>query len=158
MFMSFTGYFTHIEFKNFKIISYWNTWWLQMFLTNMFLQLRNQVHQHFVRNLQKELIHVCVQAFVNILHVSRFRLNHIARQYHEQGYAKERRGGFRMAQKYQDQKADTIASIAKLNVREFHFCRGKTARYLPLELSTAKLYKMYMEQTKVEGVKASYFY
>lgn len=56
--------------------------------------------KYFVKNQRRELIPVCVDAFVNLLHMSQFRLNNTAKQYHTTGYAEDRTGGFRMAEKY----------------------------------------------------------
>lgn len=70
--------------------------------------------KYFVKNERRELITVRVDAFVNILHVLRFRLNNIAKQYHIKGYAVDRRGGFCMTAKYTLQKEDIKWFISKL--------------------------------------------
>lgn len=83
--------------------------------------------KYFVRTGERKLIRVCVNAFVNILHVSRFRLNNISDQYHRNGFAKDHRGGFQHTQKekYDAQKED-VKSFIKLHcVKESHYCRSK---------------------------------
>lgn len=72
---------------------------------------------YFVRTQEKKLIRVCVDAFINILHVSRFRLNNIADQYHRNGFTKDHRGGFQQTQKekYDAQKED-VKSFIKLHL------------------------------------------
>lgn len=117
--------------------------------------------KYFVRNELKAKVPVCVSAFTNILHISKFRLQRLAKQFHEDGYVCERRGGRRSSVKikYDEQKNDIKEFISKLEFKEAHYCRGKSMRkYLRSDLSIDKLFKMYSDWTElVVKPKNSYF-
>lgn len=116
---------------------------------------------YFVRTQKKTMIRVCLNSFINILHISRFRLNNLSKQYFESSTVTDRRGGFRQRVKYRKQKEDIIAFIQHFKVRESHYCRGKSMRrYLSADLNIAKMGKMYREErqgTEFEDVKLEYF-
>lgn len=114
--------------------------------------------KYFVRNLKKELVRVCLKCFVGILNVSRFRLNRIAKSYHDKGYVEEKRGGFKSAVKYQELKDCVMEFINRFQINESHYCRGKRNRkYLSSDLNITKMYKMYVNEPEMIPVKESFF-
>lgn len=118
--------------------------------------------KYFVRTQQKELVRVCLEAFLKILHVSRAHLNTLSEQYYQKGVCKDHRGGFRQHDKYKAQKKDIVSFIkSQYPVKESHYCRGKTKRcYLPPELNIEMMYRQYRDarkDTSFHKVKSSYF-
>lgn len=104
---------------------------------------------------------VCIAALTEILHVSKTRLQRIARQFHVEGCVSKKRGGVRLSrkQKYDTQEHNIREFISKLYVTDSHYCHSKTERkYLSSDLSIKKLYRMYSEWTTLEEKpKTSYF-
>lgn len=114
--------------------------------------------KYFVRNLNKTKVPVCLEAFKGILEISRFRINNITNQFHDDGIVKDKRGGFRKAAEFSIKKSCIMKYIEKLNCVEGHYCRGKSNRkYLPSELTIKKLWKMYLSEERNVPVKESYF-
>ncbi|XP_050548516.1 uncharacterized protein LOC126910187, partial [Daktulosphaira vitifoliae] len=73
-----------------------------------------------------ELVPVCKKLFVNILSVSRDRIQLLCKKFLEFGNApKDERGGDTRSLKYADQKQAVKAFIESLQVLESHYCRRK---------------------------------
>lgn len=114
----------------------------------------------FVRDSKQALVQICQQAFLKILHISRHRLNNIAKRYIQNGDLNEKRGG--VANSVKARSAQQIEDIklfmAQFPSKESHYCRSQTLRrYLSCDLNIEKLYRMYSEWTQLKGVKSSYF-
>ena len=114
--------------------------------------------KYYIVNRKKEKVPVCLQSFCWILGISRFRINNITKQFHEEGLLQEKRGGFKRAAEFAPKKNCVMAFIEKLECTESHYCRGRSNRkYLPSELSIRKLWKMYLSEEGSVPVKESYF-
>nr|CAH7762377.1 unnamed protein product [Callosobruchus chinensis] len=116
--------------------------------------------KYFIRNLNKELVPVCLNTFQKALNVSRFRINRIAeRFYYRNEMPKERRGGDTTGNRFMAKKESIKKFINRLQCSETHYCTNTSGRkYLPAELNIKKLWRMY--QSNVEDdlkVKESYF-
>lgn len=102
--------------------------------------------KYFVPGAQMRLIPVCLNTFLGILNVSRFRLNLLAKRYYESGQLPyETRGGFRKIDRYEPKKQSVMDFINRLKCVESHYCRSSTSSrmYLSSELNIKKLYRMY---------------
>lgn len=115
--------------------------------------------KYFVPTTEKRCkLPVCMETFINILGISRFRVNNITKQFHENGFLKEKRGGFRQAAKYEEKANSVVNFLNRFQCIESHYCRGKSERkYLPSELNIRKLWKMYLDDTESLSVKQSFF-
>lgn len=116
--------------------------------------------KYFVRNELKELVPVCVEAFIKILHVSRHHLNTFAKKFFENSDISDKRGGYPQSLKlrYTEQKEDVTNFINSLEFKESHYCRSSTERkYLTSDLNITKLYKVYEEWSQLKGIKSTVF-
>lgn len=114
--------------------------------------------KYFVRNRSGEKVPVCMNAFISILDVSRFRVNKITKDFKQTGETVEKRGGFRKADKYNKQKRSVMNFINSFKCLESHYCRGNSCRkYLPSELSVRKMWRIYSSKTGNIPVKISFF-
>lgn len=125
-------------------------------------RVRNAQAKYFVTTPTKKLVPVCLKSFINILGISRFRVNRISKQFHDLGKLPiERRGGNRKEKLFNDKKTSVINFISKYNVIETHYCRSKSSgrNYLPSDLSINKMYKHYCNEISDNElkVKSSYF-
>ncbi|CAH4034882.1 unnamed protein product [Pieris brassicae] len=114
-------------------------------------------------SMQKKKIRVCQRAFLRILHITKHRVQYIAKRFVESGGepVKERRGGSHKSKKFAAKKNAVMLFINMFYVDEPHYCRGHSERrYLPAELSINKMRKMYNNQEGLEEdlkVKKGYF-
>lgn len=60
--------------------------------------------KYYIVNRNKEKVPVCLQSFCGILGISRFRINNITKQFHEEGLLQEKRGGFKRAAEFAPKK------------------------------------------------------
>ncbi len=113
--------------------------------------------QYFVKlaKTDKFQVQVCQKAFLNILHVSKDRVQRIARNFLSTGQLpKEKRGGSRHQEQFHEKRKSVKQFIENLHCAETHYCRGKSMcrQYLPGNLSIAKLLRVYNEcQCYFEG-------
>lgn len=110
---------------------------------------------------QKCIVPVCQIAFLNILQITKHRVQTIMKHFFRTGSLKtERRGGNRKELLFKE-KLDAVKTfISSFNCDEPHYCRGKTKRfYLPAELNINKMWRMYNAQTQNNNlqVKKAYF-
>ncbi|XP_039297057.1 uncharacterized protein LOC120354249 [Nilaparvata lugens] len=114
--------------------------------------------RYFVLNKKKERVPVCLNAFIGILGISRFRVNNITKTFHEQGFITEKRGGFKRTAEFAPKKINVMKFIEKLQCIESHYCRKESNRkYLSSDLSIKKLFMMYSAENGNVPVKESYF-
>nr|CAH7760115.1 unnamed protein product [Callosobruchus chinensis] len=105
-------------------------------------------------------LQVCQNTFLGILHVSKDRVQRIARNHILTGKLPvEKRGGDTRAAFYEDRRKSVKSFIEKLKI-ESHYCRSKNIQrqYLSSDLNISKLYRMYNES--VQGnlkVKKTFF-
>ncbi|XP_050313099.1 uncharacterized protein LOC126748122 [Anthonomus grandis grandis] len=95
---------------------------------------------------EKFCLRVCQQTFVDILQISRKRIQGLARKFLNTGRMPvDRRGGARPNHLYDRKKTAIRGFIEKLKCCESHYSRGKSAnrRYLPGNFIINKLYRMY---------------
>lgn len=116
--------------------------------------------KYFIRNRNKEMVPVCYNTFLKALHVSRFRVNRISQKYYSSGeMPRERRGGDTTGNKFLAKKENVMRFLNKLKCSEPHYCANTTGRkYLPAELSVAKLWRMYTTETEDESLKVTQHY
>lgn len=108
----------------------------------------------------KKMMFVCQKAFLNILHIKRYRIENILKNYYQKGiFPKENRGGDHKSHKYRNKKNSVISFIKTFKCSEPHYCRNNTKRrYLPSELSINKMAKLYNNQaSESDKVKPAYF-
>lgn len=109
---------------------------------------------------KKSTVPVCQKAFLDILHITKHRVQYVIKQYDETGtIAVEKRGGDHKSHLYKEKKQAIITFVNLFHVDEAHYCRGQSQRhYLPAELSINEINKMYNEQADVNlKVKKGYF-
>jgi len=95
--------------------------------------------KYFVRNSEKVLVPVCMDAFLNILHISRFRVDRITKAFHNESFVEEKRGGFKQNDTFRPKRECIMNFINRFHCVESHYCHGKTARkYLLSELNLKK--------------------
>lgn len=115
---------------------------------------KNQI-KCFIRNVNKERVPVYQKAFLNILGITRNRLNYVMMCFAETGHVPtEKRGGDHKKATYQKKVNEILKFINKLKCVESHYCRSSSLRmYLDSKLS-----KMYNEEVTPElVVKPAYF-
>ena len=99
-----------------------------------------------------------MQSFLGILGVSRFRVNNLTKQFHDEGILSEKRGGFKRTAEFVTKKTCVMNFIGKLKCIESHYSRGKSKRYyLSSDLSIRKLWRFYSSDKENIPVKESYF-
>lgn len=102
--------------------------------------------KYFVPNGKMRLVPVCLDTFLKILNVSRFRLNILSKRYYATGQLpSEKRGGDRKSNEYRPKKESVMSFLNKLKCTESHYCRSAVSSrmYLPSELNIKKLFSMY---------------
>lgn len=102
-------------------------------------------------------LRVCQQTFVDVLQISRKRVQHLARQFLNTGSMPvDKRGGARRNPLYEKKRASIKTFIEKLKCCESHYSRGKSIHrnYLPGNLSINKLYRMYNKEQTEESLKS----
>lgn len=102
-------------------------------------------------------LRVCQQTFINVLQISRKRVQFLSRKFLTTGRMPiDRRGGARPKPIYERKKAAIKAFIENLKCCESHYSRGKSInrRYLPGNLSINKLYRMYNNEQIDESLKS----
>ncbi|XP_039278564.1 uncharacterized protein LOC120350175 [Nilaparvata lugens] len=114
--------------------------------------------KYFVKTTAGDKVPVCMNSFLSILGVSRFRVNNITNELKKNGEVVERRGGFRKKEKYSTQKISIMNFINTLKCVESHYCRERSCRkYLPSDLNVKKLWRIYSSKNKNLAVKLSFF-
>ncbi|XP_069354654.1 uncharacterized protein [Maniola hyperantus] len=109
---------------------------------------------------RNDCVPVCQKAFLNILGITKYRVEYALKHlFHTGEIARERRGGNRKINKFKEQKESIIRYIIKLKCIESHYCRSSSQerKYLSSDLSINKLYKMFRDENPVSPVKQSYF-
>lgn len=108
-----------------------------------------------IKGTNKFQIQVCQRAFLNILHISKDRVQRIARNYLNTGLlSKENRGGNKVPPIYSEKTLSVKQFIKKLKCTEVHYCRDQNNRqYLPCNLSIKALLNMYNNQVPDESLK-----
>ncbi|XP_046673782.1 uncharacterized protein LOC124362930 [Homalodisca vitripennis] len=107
-----------------------------------------------------ELVKVCQKAFLDILNISKFRVQRLCRLVLQTGESpKELRGGDHRSKKSEEKLSKVKTFIEALQPVESHYCRGKSRRqYLASHLSISSLWKSYNNTTENEfKVKYEYF-
>lgn len=91
------------------------------------------------------MIPVCLNTFLGVLKVSRFRVNGILNRFRQTGQlCKENRGGDRTSNKYIPKKENVMRFINTFKCSEPHYCAKHTGRkYLSAELNVKKMWKQY---------------
>lgn len=96
---------------------------------------------------EKHVVPVCRKVFLNVLKLSKYRVNMVCKRHLETGEpASEKRGGDTKSHKYEDKKKSVKEFIERLAITESHYCRGNSKRqYLSSDLNISKLWRMYNE-------------
>ena len=85
--------------------------------------------KYHVKSVQGYVVQVCQKTFLNILHISKNRIQHVCRRHLETSLApKELRGGDKISHKNNERKQAAINFISSFKVLEVHYCRNKTAK------------------------------
>ncbi|KAL4715282.1 hypothetical protein ACJJTC_010852 [Scirpophaga incertulas] len=108
---------------------------------------------------QKKNLPICQKAFLQILSISKHRVQYIAKKFLESGGqpVKEKRGGDHKSHLFVAKKNAVMRFINMFHVDEPHYCRGHSERrYLPAELSINKMWRMYNVDANLK-VKKGYF-
>lgn len=119
----------------------------------------NTVSVQYCIKTKKGLVSVCNKAFVNILGISKFRVQRLNRNFLTTGLsAKENRGGDRRSGPLLFKKAKVTDFIKGLKCIESHYGRNKSIRqYLPSDCSIRKLWRVYCRDNSDHKVKYDYF-
>ncbi|XP_068084852.1 uncharacterized protein [Anabrus simplex] len=101
--------------------------------------------KYFIGSKDKSMVPVCLNTFIRVLNVSRFRINGVLNRFRETGQlSKENRGGDRVSTKNLPKKENVMNFINKFKCSEPHYCAKHTGRkYLSAELNIKKMWKMY---------------
>lgn len=79
----------------------------------------NEKHQllrttrYFVRSSKGEKVPVCMESFLSILDILRYRVNKITADHHTTGIVVDKRGGFKQHEKYKKQRESVRTLIYK---------------------------------------------
>lgn len=106
------------------------------------------------------MVPVCQETFTKALCVKKDRIQGVMRRFYEkEELAKERRGGDRKSQKYEEKRKAVQAFIESFKATESHYCRSKTMKrmYLAPELNIKKLWRMYNKDHPSLEVKQHFF-
>lgn len=77
-----------------------------------------------------------MESFINILKISRFRVNSLTKKDFKNEEIKDNRGGFKMQAVYEPKRENVMTFINSLPCLESHYCREKSKRmYLSEELT-----------------------
>ncbi|BES90131.1 transposon protein [Nesidiocoris tenuis] len=115
---------------------------------------------YFIPLRNRGRVQVCAKAFLNILGVSKFRVQNISKHYMVDGQSpKERRGGDRLARKYNDKRESVCAFLNGLEFVETRYTRERSTRkYLPSDCTVTKLWQLHNSSVSEDKrVKYSYF-
>lgn len=116
---------------------------------------------YFIKSRSLGLVQVCGSTFLQVLGISKFRVQNICKKHHETGKnPRENRGGDRMSQKYLSRKSEVRKFIQSLKCVESHYTREQSRReYFPSDCSVRKLWRTYNTETgKDKQVKYHYFW
>lgn len=115
--------------------------------------------QFFVLTLQKTILPVCKKAFMDILCITRRRIDTVTRNFFNTSLPpKENRGGDRKLEMNRAQRDSVMKFINKFKAIESHYCRGHSSRlYLSSTLNIRLMWKMYVKENINFPVKESYF-
>lgn len=108
-------------------------------------KIQNSRTKYFIGSKDKSMIPVCLNTFIRVLNVSRFRVNGVVKRFRESGQVStENRGGDRVSVKYLPKKQNVMSFINSFKCSEPHYCAKHTGRkYLCAELNIKKMWKMY---------------
>lgn len=118
---------------------------------------------YYIRKRDGKTERVCKKFFLNIVHISEFRVKKICKNHLETGSSPvETRGGDRKSMNYNGKRNAVINFIESFKVLEVHYCRSKTRtrQYLPKELNINRMFKMYaarLSESPELTVKTSFF-
>lgn len=117
--------------------------------------------KYYIPNAAMIKVPVCLNTFVKVLGVSRFRINRVVKNYKSTGeMPTEKRGGYRKLDVYKPKETVVINFLNKLKCVESHYCRSAVStsrKYLSSELNIRKLYRMYIESSGAIYVKEGFF-
>jgi hypothetical protein len=114
--------------------------------------------RYYVRTANGEQKPVCLQSFLNILQISRFRINNITAKFHKDGFVSDKRGGFKRSAVFKPKRESVMKFINSLQCIESHYFRGQCQRkYLSSDLNVKKLWGLYSSKADNLPVKLSYF-
>lgn len=100
---------------------------------------------HIVNRLTAEKVPVCSESFASITNISRYRINHIAKNFFmTQEAPREKQGGSRTTANDDEVTKSIIDHIESFKCKKSHYIRKDTGRsYLHPELSIKKMYKLW---------------
>ncbi|XP_072399691.1 uncharacterized protein [Diabrotica undecimpunctata] len=95
--------------------------------------------KYFIGLKDKSMMPVCLNTFIGVLQVSRFRVNETGQ------LSKENRGGDRVSTKSFHKKTHVMNFMNRFKCSEPHYCAKHTGRkYLSADLNIRKMWKMYI--------------
>lgn len=119
---------------------------------------RVRTTRYFVKNSKNEKVPVCMESFMDILKVSRFRVNSLTKKDFKNEDIIDKRGGFKRQALFGPKKQNVMKFINSLKCLESHYCREKSKRmYLSEDLNIKKLWRIYSSNPENLPVKQSYF-
>nr|XP_024218186.1 uncharacterized protein LOC112211192 [Halyomorpha halys] len=113
-------------------------------------------YKYFVITSNNIKIQVCRKAFIDVLLITKSRVEGVLKRFVEtKKMPEETRGGNRKVSLFHDRKASVINFIKKLKCVESHYCRSKTATrvYLSSDLNINKLWRFYDRETNDQSLK-----
>ncbi|XP_039279730.1 uncharacterized protein LOC120350428 isoform X1 [Nilaparvata lugens] len=109
----------------------------------------------------RDLVKVCQKCFLDVLRISKFRVQRLCRKELMTGVSPQELWGGDHRSKHSELKLTEVKKfIESLHTVESHYCRGKSKRqYLPSHLSIQHLCNAYNEKVNDdEGLKVKYEY
>ncbi|XP_050294906.1 uncharacterized protein LOC126735055 [Anthonomus grandis grandis] len=123
---------------------------------------RKQFHtKYFVSSIERTLIPVCQQTFLNSLNIKSLRVQRAIGNFMKTGTApQENRGGDYKSKKFKNKCLAVILFLKSLKCDSSHYCRSSSMRqYLSSDLNINKLIRLYNDQAASElKVKHTYFW
>lgn len=118
--------------------------------------------KYFVRLCNsKKNVNVCQKAFINILQISKHRVQGVVKRFYSSGcMAKENRGGDTRSKSYSQKLHAVNKFICSFSAIENHFCRSKTSDrvYLNSEHNIKKMWRLYQSQITDESLRVKHWY
>lgn len=113
----------------------------------------------YIPTKQKEMLAVCKKTFMEVLGITRRRIDTVTKNFHSTFQpAQENRGGDRKSSKNIMKKKAVMDFINKFRAIETHYCRGQSERlYLDSSLNIKSMWRMYLKENEILPVKHSYF-
>lgn len=116
---------------------------------------------YYIKSRSLGLVQVCGKTFLEVLGISKFRVQNICKRHHITGQApKENRGGDTKSRKYKERRKEVTQFIQSLKCVESHYTRSQSIReYFPSDCSARKLWKLYNHQAEAHNqVKYHFFW